>query len=162
MEKGTAPAKPQKQERPPGRGKVTPRVKVEEKVIRIEVPPGSVFKGHEPFLVQDIVLSANATCSPRERWITPDGRTILAPLPPGIAGHFGPEPRRFVLMQYHQGPSTMPRLLALPRSVGVAISKRQGTRGPTLLVLLHAIVPEPGATLQRQRRVLQPFHAEPA
>jgi Transposase IS66 family len=50
---------------------------------------------------------------------------MLAPLPEGIDGHFGPELRRFVLMQYHQGQSTLPRLAALLRSVGVAISKRQ-------------------------------------
>lgn len=128
MEKGTAPLTPQKQEKRPGRGKVTPRVKVEEKVIRIEVPPGAVFKGHEAFLVQDLVISATATCYLRERWITPDGQTILAPLPQGIEGHFGPELRRFVLVQYHQGQSTMPRLLALLRSVGVSISKRQLVR----------------------------------
>ena len=128
MEKGTTPPKPQKQGKQPGRGKVTPRVKVEEEVIRIEIPPGSIFKGHEPFLVQDLVISAKATCYLRERWITPDGRTILAPLPQGIEGHFGPELRRFVLMQYHQGQSTMPRLLALLRSVGVSISKRQLVR----------------------------------
>jgi len=128
MDKGTARPEPQKHENRPGRGKVTPRVKVEAKVIRIEVPPGSVFKGHEPFLVQDLVISANATCYLRERWITPDGRTILAPLPQGTEGHFGPELRRFVLVQYHQGQSTMPRLLALLRSVGVSISKRQLVR----------------------------------
>ena len=128
MEKGTAAPQPQKQEKPPGRGKVTPRVEVEEQVIGIEVPPGSIFKGHESFLVQDLVISANATCYLRERWITPDGRTILAPLPQGIAGHFGPQLRRFVLVHYHQGQSTMPRLLALLRSVGVAISKRQLVR----------------------------------
>lgn len=79
----------------------------------------------EALLVQDIVLSVRATCYQRERWVTPDGQTILAPLPEGIEGHFGPELRRFVLMQYHQGQSTLPRLAALLRSVGVSISKRQ-------------------------------------
>jgi len=128
MDKGAAAVKPAIEEKRPGRGKVTPRVKVEETVIGIEVPPGSVFKGHESFLVQDLVISANATCYLRERWVTPDGRTILAPLPQGINGHFGPELRRFVLVQYHQGQSTMPRLHALLRSVGVAISKRQLVR----------------------------------
>ena len=128
MEKGTGPVEPPKAEKPRGRGKVTPRVKIEEKVIRIEVPPGSVFKGHEPFLVQELVISANATCYLRERWVTPDGQTILAPLPEGIDGHFGPELRRFVLMQYHQGQSTMPRLLDFLQSLGVAISKRQLVR----------------------------------
>src|SRR5271168_3262347 len=128
MDKGTAPAKPGKDNKRPGRGKVTPRVQVEDEVIRVEIPPGSIFKGHEPFLVQDLVISAKATCYLRERWITPDGRTILAPLPLGIDGHFGPELRRFVLMQYHQGQSTMPRLLVLLRSVGISISKRQLVR----------------------------------
>ena len=39
----------------------------------------------------------------RQRWLTPDGRTVTAPMPAGIVGHFGPELRRFVLFQYHQG-----------------------------------------------------------
>jgi hypothetical protein len=71
------------------------------------------------------MISVRATCYQRERWITPDGVTILAPLPAGIAGHFGAELRRFVLMHYHQGQSTLPRLLVLLRSMGVAISQRQ-------------------------------------
>jgi Transposase IS66 family len=128
MDKGTAPPKPAKDQRRRGRGKVTPRVSVEEKVIKTEIPPGSRFKGYEPFLVQDLVISVRATCYQRERWVTPDGRTILAALPEGVEGHFGPELRRFVLVQYHQGQSTMPRLLALLRSVGVSISKRQLVR----------------------------------
>jgi hypothetical protein len=128
MDKGTAPANPPTNEKPPGRGKVTPRVSVEETVINAEIPPGSRFKGYQSFLVQDLVISVRATRYQRERWVTPDGRTILAPLPEGIEGHFGPELRRFVLMQYHQGQSTMPRLLALLRSMGIAISKRQLVR----------------------------------
>jgi hypothetical protein len=128
MDKGTEPPKPAKKEKRRGRGKVTPRVSVEETVINAEIPPGSRFKGYEPFLVQDLVISVRATRYQRERWVTPDGRTILAPLPEGVEGHFGPELCRFVLMQYHQGQSTMPRLLALLRSMGIAISKRQLVR----------------------------------
>jgi hypothetical protein len=129
MDKGTEPPKPAKKEkRRRGRGKVTPWVVVEEEVITTEIPPGSRFKGYEPFLVRDLVISVRATRYQRERWVAPDGRTILAPLPEGVEGHFGPEPRRFVLMQYHQGQSTMPRLLALLHSVGVSISKRQLVR----------------------------------
>jgi hypothetical protein len=125
MDKGTEPPKSQKKGKPRVRGKVTPRVSIENHVVKAAVPEGSRFKGHEPFLVQDLVISARATCYQRERWVTPDGRTILAPLPEGVDGHFGPELRRFVLMQYHQGQSTLPRLAALLRSLGVAISKRQ-------------------------------------
>jgi hypothetical protein len=125
MDKGTEPPRPAKKGKRRFRGKVTPRVSVEDQVVKVAVPEGSRFKGHEPFLVQELVISARATCYQRERWITPDGRTILAPLPEGIDGHFGPELRRFVLMQYHQGQSTLPRLAALLQSVGVSISKRQ-------------------------------------
>ena len=38
---------------------------------------------------------------------------MLAPLPEGIGGHFGPELCRFVLMHCHQGQSTLPRLMTL-------------------------------------------------
>jgi Transposase IS66 family len=125
MDGATEPPKPAKKGKRRFRGKVTPRVSIEDQVVKIAVPDGSRFQGHEPFLVQDLVISARATCYQRERWSTPDGRTVLAPLPEGIEGHFGPELRRFVLMQYHQGQSTLPRLAALLRSVGVSISKRQ-------------------------------------
>ena len=125
MDKATEPPKPAQKEKRRFRGKVTPRVIVADQVVKAAVPEGSRFKGYEPFLVQDLVISATATCYQRERWVTPDGRTVLAPLPEGIDGHFGPELRRFVLMQYHQGQSTLPRLATFLRSVGVAISKRQ-------------------------------------
>ena len=108
---------------------MTPGVSIAERIVKAAaVPEGSRFKGHEPFLVQDLVISASATCYQRERWSRPDGRTILAPLPAGIDGQFGPELRRFVLMHYHQGQSTLPRLTALLQSLGVSISKRQVQR----------------------------------
>jgi hypothetical protein len=75
--------------------------------------------------VQELVLSVHAIRYRRERWVTPEGRTIVAPLPEGPGGHFGPNLRRFVLMQYHQAQSTLPRLTALLQSVGLSISKRE-------------------------------------
>jgi hypothetical protein len=129
MDKATEPVKPAEQAKRRFRGEVTPRVIIDELVIKAAaVPEGSCFKGYEPFLVQELVISPKATRYLRERWVTPDGHTILAPLPAGIDGHFGPELRRFVLMHYHQGQSTLPRLVALLRSVGVSISKRHVQR----------------------------------
>ena len=61
MDKGTAPAKPTTNEKRRGRGRVMPRVSVEEKVIKAEIPPGCHFKGYESFLVQDLVIAARAT-----------------------------------------------------------------------------------------------------
>jgi hypothetical protein len=125
MDKATEPAKPTRQGKPPRRGKVRPRVSVEDRIIPATVPAGSRFKGYETYTVQDLVLSVHAVRYLRERWVTPDGKTIVAPLPEGTRGHFGPDLRRFVLMQYHQGQTTLPRLATLLQSVGVAISKRE-------------------------------------
>jgi hypothetical protein len=110
------------------RGPVTPRVAVEDQVIEATVPPGSRFKGYADFLVQDLVLRVRCTRYRRERWLTPDGHLIVAPLPGGVDGHFGPQLRRFVLAQYHQGQVTVPRLVAQLRAIGLAISTRQVMR----------------------------------
>ena len=128
MEAGTN-SKPT--DKPPGRrarSKMRPRVSVEDTIVKAEVPSGSRFKGYEDFVVQDLVLRFRVVRYRRERWVTPDGRTVIAPLPLGVSGHFGPELRRFVLMQYHQGQVTVPRLMAMLQAIGVNISKRQVVR----------------------------------
>jgi len=112
-----------------GRGKKTLlRAAAEDRVISAEVPAGSRFKGYEDFVVQDLVIRPTVVRFRRERWVTPDGRTVVAPLPDGISGHFGPELRRFVLAQHHQGQVTMARLVTLLRAIGIEISKRQVVR----------------------------------
>ena len=128
MEQATPPAGPKLAGKQPRRGKIRPRVSVEDRVLKASVPAGSRFKGYETYLVQELVLSVHAIRYRRERWVTPDGQTIIAPLPAGTAGHFGPDLRRFVLMQYHQGQTTLPRLTALLQSVGLSISKREVQR----------------------------------
>ena len=127
METGTTPQLSRGSKRR-GRGKLTPRVSVEEQVVRVEVPPGSRFKGYDDFVVQELVLRARTIRYRRERWILPDGRTVIAPLPAGMTGHFGPELRRFVLAQYHQGQVTVPRLVEQLRAIGISISKRHVMR----------------------------------
>ncbi len=111
------------------RGPKRPSAPVEERVIAApDIPPGSRFKGYEDFTIQDLRIEPRVVRYRRERWLTPDGRTVLAPLPAGIGDHFGPEIKRFILAQYHQGQTTVPRLVELLRTIGVDISQRQVVR----------------------------------
>ena len=128
MDKTTEPANAAGRGKRRGRGKVRPRVSIEDRIIKAEVPAGSRFKGYETYTVQELVLSVHAVRYRRERWVTPAGQTMVAPLPEGLYGHFGPNLRRFVLMQYHQGQTTLPRLTALLKAVGVSISEREVER----------------------------------
>jgi hypothetical protein len=118
---------------PPGgrRGRGATRAKLtidDEQRLEVEAPPGSRFKGYADFVVQDLMIRPHVTRFRRQCWQTPDGKTVTAPLPAGVDGHFGPELRRFVLAQYHQGQVTAARLATLLRGFGVVISKRQVVR----------------------------------
>src|SRR3982751_5456645 len=79
------------------RGRRTPPI-TEERTLTVTAPPGSRRKGYERYTVQDLVLSSQVIRYRRERWLTPDGGEIIAPLPPEVAGHFGPGGGRYLLM----------------------------------------------------------------
>jgi hypothetical protein len=128
MDKASEP-KPTAGGEPPSKGSKTSKLSVhEERTVKVASPRGSRFKGYSNFVVQDLVIRPHVVNFRRERWLTPDGEMLTAPLPAGIHGHFGPELRRFVLAQYHQGQVTVSRLLALLQGFGIIISKRQVVR----------------------------------
>src|ERR1700759_4175265 len=128
MEQATKPRPSASGSRRRGRGAKRVGAAIEDRVLAAEGPAGARFKGYETYLIQDLIVRPIAVRFRRERWLTPDGRTIVAPLPAGIDGPFGPELRRFVLAQYYHGQVTVPRLVALLDAIGIAVSKRQVVR----------------------------------
>src|SRR4051794_14483327 len=63
MEEATTPNHPGRLGR--RHDKVVPRVPVETQVLRVAVPPGSQFKGYEPYQVQDLEIRASGALPPR-------------------------------------------------------------------------------------------------
>ena len=124
MEKATGPKGGGKR----GRGAVRPRVGVQERFIRMEPPSGARLKGYADFLVQDLVVSAKVELIRREIWEFPDGKTVTAPMPQDVEGHYGGELRRMAIELYHRGQMTLPRLSEHFHGLGIDISERQVLR----------------------------------
>lgn len=99
-----------------------------EEVLSVNVPSGSRFKGYRTILVRDLSISADLIRYRRERWLTPEGKRVIAPLPEGLLGGFGANLRRFCLALHAQGQVTTERLTAILNGIGMDISKRQVVR----------------------------------
>jgi transposase IS66 family protein len=103
----------------------------EEAVLRLpQVPDGAVFKGYEDFVVQDLILEPRVILYRRERWQTPDGKSLVAPLPAELVpgSHFGPDLVCFILHQYHHQHVTQPLLLEQLRQLGIDLSAGELSR----------------------------------
>lgn len=102
-------------------------VPVEVKIPFPNPPPGAVTHGYEEYFVQELVLQGQATRYLRERIVTLDGHTLLAPLPDDVlpGSHFGPILTGYILYQYHHCNVTQPLLLEQLHELGIDISAGQ-------------------------------------
>lgn len=102
-------------------------VPVEVKIPFPNPPPGAVARGYEEYFVQELVLHGQATRYLRQRLVTADGQTLLAPLPPEVLPgcHFGPQLIGYILYQYHHCHVTQPLLLEELHEFGIDISAGQ-------------------------------------
>src|ERR1019366_3173942 len=130
MEQATSRPGGKRNGRKGGRGSKRDKLTVtaEIKLKAPAVPHGPRFKAYEDVLVQDLRIQVDVVLYRRERWETPHGERIVAPLPAGVVGGFGPELRRFILASHIQGQVTAERLTALLNGMGLIISKRQVVR----------------------------------
>ena len=128
MEKATGGGKTKAGRKKGRRASRCSAVVKEEQRLSVNAPAGSRFKGYDDFVVQDLRIEGRVIRYRRERWVTPEGKLIVAPLPAGLRGHFGPELVRFILLQHHQGQVTSDRITTFLTGLGLVISKRQVLR----------------------------------
>ncbi len=134
LEQPPPPPTPAEGEKRPGSAKRSKNAQLtihrEVPLYVADAPAGSVSLGFEPYVVQELVFEPRVTRYLRQRVRTPDGRTLLAPLPDGVLGsaHFGSTLISFMLYQYHHNHVTQPLLLEHLQEVGIAISAGQVNR----------------------------------
>ena len=90
-------------------------------------PAGSVSRGYEEYIVQELVMRVEITRYLRERIVTADGQSLLAPLPADVlpGQHFGPNVTCHILHQYHNNHVTQPLLQDELAQRGITISAGQ-------------------------------------
>lgn len=128
MEKGTdtPPAPSGGTGRPdPQPPKSTRLIVDEDRVVPLAPQPGWRFKGFKFYTVQDLVVKTRVVRYWRPCYRTPEGRLVIAPLPPEVTGHFGANLVRFLLSQHYQCRVTMPLLHQQLQDVGILISAGQ-------------------------------------
>jgi len=90
---------------------------------RATLPPEARFKGYVECTVQEVVVRAENVRFRRAKWYVPStGQTILAPLPPGYHGRYGPGVRALVLALGYGSHVSQPKIREFLGDLGLVIS----------------------------------------
>lgn len=124
---GPRPPRAEGQQRPGSQKRPKHAQRTISQEIRIpfpDPPAGSVSKGYEEYVVQELVIRAATTRCLRERVVTADGQSLLAPWPAAVlpGQHCGPNLISHVLHQYHNNHVTQPLLQDELAQLGITIS----------------------------------------
>jgi hypothetical protein len=88
------------------------------------LPPDAKSKGHDEVVVQDIALHTDNVLFFKEKFHSAsEGKTYLAPMPPGYVGTFGPNLRAQVLILYYACQMTEPKIRIWLGQIGIDISE---------------------------------------
>jgi hypothetical protein len=109
------------------KGKKRGKIRIDrEQVLTVDpqtLPPDAQFKGYEEVVVQDVTFRTDNVCFRKEKYYSPgEGKTYLAPLPPGYGGQFGPGIKSLTIVFYFGAQMSEPKILELFRNLGVQIS----------------------------------------
>ncbi len=99
----------------------------DENVIQPEtIPPGSVFKGYQTYVVQELEITLKNTKYLRARYLSPTGEYVIGELPAAVKeSHVGVPLRSYILSQYYQQHVPQGLILHQLRQWGVEISSGQ-------------------------------------
>jgi hypothetical protein len=95
------------------------------KIDASKLPKEARFNGYEDYYVQDLIIKKEVICYKRARYILPDGRSILAPLPNNVQDSFGNTLKTFIAHQYHVARTPKNKIKELLEDLGIAISEGQ-------------------------------------
>jgi hypothetical protein len=87
------------------------------------LPPDAVFKGYDEVVVEDLLVRTDTVLFRKEVFYSAaEGKTYLAPLPPGYEGSYGPGCKALALALYFGGQMSGPKILDFFASAGLAVS----------------------------------------
>jgi len=93
-------------------------------VDKTHLPEDAVFKGYEPVVVQEILITTDNVEYQREKYYSPSQhKTYLGNLPTGIKGEFGPLTKTLVCTLKHSGNMSEPKIEEFLKDCGIIISQ---------------------------------------